>query len=576
MASVTSATGPASFSLRAFDSVLINGGKGTITFTSAAPNVQPSHADKLDNKRFGPFGAPMTVQIAVTSGVCNYSINYGDAALEAVSGGGAGAGNTVVTLGDSRFARDWTVNAGTPVVTGTVGDTLATCTLANHKKFAGDTIKICNAADQAYNCVSVVESVVSSSVFTYRTPVPITSAAPAGTAEFRDPYQLGNNGIFNWANILGGGRYRHLRNAGNTGEKLRDMRARIQRDVIDQRPAFCVLLGGTNNARAGDSADTMYAEWLLNVGDLRAAGIRVLACTEHTYATGASNLTAAKVAALMKFNRLISTYAQNTPGMLLADFASAMSDTDATDGASLTTCFEDSDVHQSPRGAYRMGKELNRVLSTVVPPLSLLPSFPSDSFDFTGTLSKLSNPLFQVGAGGTVTAPMTGTAAALAASWRYEGAGGGATLAATLEARTVAADGDALGSNSKFVGTMTANNDSMQLRQNGLTARVGAGRYFYAVANIRFVSLPSTTKRANLTINMTVDGVTYSVVCGTGTTSNVFEQEDFNGTFVTPLIRVPANAVSITAFEVVAFFQTSGAATAAEMHVGRVNIYEVV
>lgn len=485
-----------------------------------------------------------------------------------------GYGSTVVTLGDSRFARDWTVNAGTPVLTGTVGGTTATCTLANHKKFAGDTIKICNSADAAYNCVAVVDSVVSSGILTYTTPIAISSAAPAGTAEFRDPYQLGNNGIMNWANILGGGRYKHIRNAGNTGESLESILSRVKRDVIDLRPATCVLFGGTNDVRSGsNNADTMYATWLQIVAALRGAGIRVVACTEHTYATGAPNLTTAKVATLMKFNQLVRTYVQATPGMLLADFAAVMADPAATDGASLTTCFEDSDVHQSPRGAYRMGKELNRVLSTVVAPLSLLPSFPSDSFDFTGTRSALSNPLMQAGAGGTVTGPMTGAAPA---SWRAEGSGGGATLVASVSARTVAADGDALGSNMKFVCTMTANNDSAQARQNSLTARVGAGRYFYAVANIRFVSLPSTTKRANLTINLTVDGVSYSVVCGTGTTSNTFEQEDFNGVFVTPLIRVPANAASITACEVVAFFQTSGAATAAEMHVGRVNIYEVV
>lgn len=497
---------------------------------------------------------------------------------------GAGNGNTVVPLGDSRTARDWAPNAGTPVVTGVVGDTLATCVLANHRKWPGDTIKICNAADQAYNCVSVVETRVDANTFTYRTPVPISSAAPAGTAEFRDPYQLANNGIMNWANILGGGRYRVLRNAGNTGEQLAQILARVQRDVIDLRPAICVLFGGTNDVRSGsNNADTMYATWLQIVAALRAAGIRIVACTEHTYGPGVANLTTAKVATLMKFNQLIRTYVQATPGMLLADYGAVMADPAATDGSSVAAYFEDADVHQSPRGAYRMGKELNRVLSTIVPPLSLLPSYPSDSFDFTGTRSALSNPLMQAGAGGTVTAPMTGAAPA---SWRAEGSGGGATLVASVSARTVAADGDALGSNMKFVCTMTANNDSAQARQNGLTARVGAGRYFYAVANIRFVNVPNNLKRANLTINMTVDGVSYSVVCGTGTTSNNFEQEDFNGTFVTPLIRVPANAASITAFEIVAFLQVAGAAgngsgglgvgVIPEMHVGRANIYEVV
>lgn len=482
-------------------------------------------------------------------------------------------GNTFVTLGDSRLARDWTVNAGTPILTGEVGTNLAVCSLANHKKFPGDVIKICNAADQVYNCVSFVETVINSSTFTYRTAGTITSAAPLGTAEFRDPYQLGNNGIFNWANILGGGRYRLLRNAANSGEKLEDILRRVQRDVIDVNPANCFLFAGTNDVRSGsNNANLMFATWLQIVTQIRAAGIRMWVATEHTYGPGVANLTTAKVATLMKFNQLIRTYVQRNPEVVLIDFGAVMVDPAATDGSSVASYFEDADVHQSPRGGYREGKEFNRVASAIIPPLPQLPSYPSDSFDFTGTQSVLSNPLMQAGAGGTVVAPMTGAAPV---SWRAEGSGGGATLVASVSARTVIADGDALGNNMKFVCTMTANNDSAQARQNGLTARVGAGRYFFAIANIRMVNLPATVKRITLNINTTVDGVAYQVTNGTGTSSNTFEIEDFSGTFITPIIRIPANAASITTFEVVAFFQTSGAAANAEMHVGRINVYEV-
>jgi len=49
--------------------------RGTITFTSAAPNSRvPSFSAKLQAKEFGPFLAPMTVSIVVEDGSCTYQL----------------------------------------------------------------------------------------------------------------------------------------------------------------------------------------------------------------------------------------------------------------------------------------------------------------------------------------------------------------------------------------------------------------------------------------------------------------------------------------------------------------------
>ena len=482
--------------------------------------------------------------------------------------------NTAVTLGDSITARDWAVAGSTPTLTGVVGGYTATLALTAHKLFVGDSFKVCNSADVAYNGNFTVLSRVDANTITYTTAIAITSASPAGTAELRYPTSLANNGYFTWANGLSGGRMTLLSNGGNSGERLATMLARVDRDVIALHPAVCVFLGGTNDIRGNDTpdADALFLAWKAIVDRLIGAGIDVEAGTIMSYATGDVNITTAKIGAMNRLNKLIRDYCQITVGVNLNDFNAAFADPAATDGRALTAYFEDT-VHQSPRGAYVMGKILAASFSKRKA-WSSLPGTPADAFSFD-TAALCDNPLLQVGTGGTLTG-VSGTAATDSPqSWKMEGTSGG-TLAGSLVARTVAADGDTYGNNARFLATFSANNDYAQLRQNSLTARVAAGDYVYAECSVRFVAVPSTFKRAFLAVNFTADGVSYSATTGLGTTSNTMPNEDMTLTLRTPPIRIPVNLASLTVLEALMFTQVSGAATAMEMIVGRMQLRKVL
>ena len=75
----TTVTSTATFGMDAFASLAVvpsaSDTRGTITFTSAAPNSRvPSFSAKLQAKEFGPFLAPMTVSIVVEDGSCTYQL----------------------------------------------------------------------------------------------------------------------------------------------------------------------------------------------------------------------------------------------------------------------------------------------------------------------------------------------------------------------------------------------------------------------------------------------------------------------------------------------------------------------
>jgi len=124
--------------------------RGTITFTSAAPNSRvPSFSAKLQAKEFGPFLAPMTVSIVVEDGSCTYQLtghaggysydssnnvtglvgpdgelmqigremSYMASVLSQPSRQMSGRGNPGILVTDFTSAASWSVATGTPTLT---------------------------------------------------------------------------------------------------------------------------------------------------------------------------------------------------------------------------------------------------------------------------------------------------------------------------------------------------------------------------------------------------------------------------------------------------------------------------
>lgn len=484
-----------------------------------------------------------------------------------------GQANTLVALGDSITARLWAPGSLTSL-TGTVGGLTVTAVQTAHGFNVGDLAKIDGPDQREFAGNFTVATVPDANTFTYAALTPLTVTSPTGTLVSRQPRLLGNNGYWTWADLLLSGRFVLLNNGGIAGERLAEIAARVTLDVLAFAPQYCVFLAGTNDVRGGTTDSTvLFGLWKTAVLPMLAAGVTVICGTVMTYATGDANLTTAKVQAIQDFNYQIRQFCARTRGAILWDTHAAWIDPTQTDGRVLANMCEDT-LHPSPLGAYNMGLALSNALSPLARVNLSLPSSLADAYGVTSTSKNLAdNPLFVTTGSGVVGAGVaegSGAGTSVASSWRAE-VFGTCTATASLVARTVVADGDTLGNNQRMVFAMSANNDSGQIRQNGLSARIVTGDVIYAECAVSASTLPATLKRFNLNINLTVAGVIYSSVTGSGaSTSNVNPTANVAGVLRSPPMKVPAG--SITALEIVLFVQTTGAAAGFTVNMGRAQL----
>lgn len=90
---------------------------------------------------------------------------------------------------------------------------------------------------------------------------------------------LSDRGYFTWANILLGQAFKVLYNAGIGGQRTDQFLTRLVSDVFAYKPAWCFVLGGTNDIVQGRDADTIFANLTAIYQRLQAANIRVIAST---------------------------------------------------------------------------------------------------------------------------------------------------------------------------------------------------------------------------------------------------------------------------------------------------------
>lgn len=112
----TGGTTTATFAIDAWGTILVSSarGVGTLTFNSDADNLRSDFAANLQSKTYGPWGAPGTVTLAVTSGSIDYTVTLGypSFATVALQGGAAldyvaGIDASVATPGVTVLGAAW-------------------------------------------------------------------------------------------------------------------------------------------------------------------------------------------------------------------------------------------------------------------------------------------------------------------------------------------------------------------------------------------------------------------------------------------------------------------------------------
>ncbi len=201
-----------------------------------------------------------------------------------------------------------------------------------------------------------------------------------------------DRGYFNWANYALGSPLDVLKYAGVSGNTTAQMLARINADVIAERPQWVIVLGGINDINGLATADTITANLGAIYARCRAAGARVIACTIPPF--GGLN-TAPKKAVWDAVNAYITASA-DAQTIFVSDFASAYPGADQYTPAANATY---DTTHPTGYGAQLLGA----VLAQTLQPFNL-PPYPF------GQNHALANPTM-TGTGGTKQGVTTGSVA---------------------------------------------------------------------------------------------------------------------------------------------------------------------
>lgn len=206
------------------------------------------------------------------------------------------------------------------------------------------------------------------------------------------------NGWFNWANAALGQRFRVVANFSVAGKRTDEILVEQLPLLLalDPLPSYVTVFGGANDVVQNRTAAQVIADLDAIYSQLNAVGIQVIVGT----VTPQTGLTTPQKAVLYAINAWIKTTVQARRGVWLIDWFSVMS---AADGAPLTDVLADN-VHQTTRGAVRMGSVFAKTVAPLVPAVDVLP-LPGDPTNLAP------NPLKLLGTGGILESNVTGSVA---------------------------------------------------------------------------------------------------------------------------------------------------------------------
>jgi lysophospholipase L1-like esterase len=175
--------------------------------------------------------------------------------------------------------------------------------------------------------------------------------------------QKQQRGIFTWANQRLGQRCQVLNYAGVSGDKLSLMPARYATDVAAYAPKVVLIADAVNDISAGATLTQVQGYYTDLITLNRSIGARTVLLT-----TNPSNAhTTAAQAVLAATNRWLKSLTD--PDILVIDVTSVIA---ADTGLAWAPGFSTDGLHQSRRGAARMGRVVAAALDPLIPRWDLL------------------------------------------------------------------------------------------------------------------------------------------------------------------------------------------------------------
>ena len=200
----------------------------------------------------------------------------------------------------------------------------------------------------------------------YPTIVALGDSTTAGTPGFASPLEAPPDGrgdvesqYVYWLRRAHPG-WRVL-NRGVNGERTDQIRARVQRDVIDARATAVVVIAGVNDIYQGRSAESVQQELEAIYDASRAAGIMVVAGSIVPYNTATPDANA-RMRRVNAWIREYATPAAAQPGVWFCDTRAAV----AAAGDPDRLVSSPDDLHPSPDGYRLMAAALDPILANAL------------------------------------------------------------------------------------------------------------------------------------------------------------------------------------------------------------------
>lgn len=356
------------------------------------------------------------------------------------------------------------------------------------------------------------------------------------------------------------------------------MMERLQRDVFDYSPGWCFVHAGANNVRVLSSSPEQAAiDTQALLLEILNRNIRVVYLewlpdnsSDSNYQSGLTNKKS------MRHSRLMREWCRVHGVIFVSQWEQLSDPTSSTGDAPAQKLWSDG-IHLSGPGAQLVGQALATAVGPYVTgfrqnlPTSTVDSFAQD----TSSNQYFANPILATTTGGTVGSGGSGTAASGVSIARSASG----TFVASVVARTVSADGDALGYNQRVVWTPSSATEELYVKFLCTAANFSAGDIIEGgmmlSANADAASNYMSIAGAYTVVN---NFAHYAQVLGAdGNGTNGYKLANVtNLQLIVPRLKIPAGT-AVTEVGVWAIFKpstgwTSGAIT---INVGRIAVRKV-